>query len=103
MRPSRILALLSVATALSACSGGNVKTASDYSAPAAPPVRHSTYSPYATYGTANATWVPPAADRRGTIVRPTDPAILSGRPDYEHAPWATGAAGGEQFAPPGTF
>ena len=28
---------------------------------------------------------------------------LSGRPDYEHAEWATGAAGGDRLAPPGTF
>jgi hypothetical protein len=33
---------------------------------------------------------------RGAIIR-------SHKTDYEHAPWATGAAGGNQLAPPGTL
>lgn len=88
---------------ISACSGGNLKSAGDYSAPAAPPVRHAVYNPFAPYGSSNATWTPPVNDRRGTIVRPSDPSISSSRPDYEHADWATGAAGGDRQAPPGTF
>ena len=103
MRLSRFLALSAAVLGLTACSGGNLKTASDYSAPSAPPVRYPTYNPYSTYGTANATWVPPVVNRHGTIVRPNDPGALSGRPDYEHAEWATGAAGGDRLAPPGTF
>ena len=103
MRPFRFLAATAVTLTLAACSGGNLKTASDYSAPSAPTVRHPTYNPYSTYGTANATWMPPVVNRHGTVVRPNDPGVLSGRPDYEHADWATGAAGGDRLAPPGTF
>ena len=88
---------------LSACSGGNIKSARDYNAPAAPPVRHPYYNPYAPYGEANATWTPPVWDRNGTIVKPADPSVEEGRPPYESAPWATGASGGGTFAPPGTF
>jgi hypothetical protein len=89
---------------LSACATPpNLKSASDYHAPAAPTVRHPLYDPYAPYGQANATWRPPVFDRAGTIVRPVDPSIDQGRPDYEHAEWATGAAGGSALAPPGTF
>ncbi len=103
MRPLRLSALVLSAICLSACGGGNLKSASDYSAPAAPPVRSPVYNPYAVYGTSNASWVPPVVDRHGTIVRPTDPTISATRPDYEHADWATGAAGGDRLAPPGTF
>ena len=103
MRSSHFSVLTAAALTLSACSGGNLKTTSDYSAPSAPPVRDPTYNPHSTYGTANATWVPPAFNRHGTVVRPNDPGVLSGRPDYEHAEWATGAAGGDRWAPPGTF
>lgn len=103
MRLSRFLVAIAAALTLSACGGGNLKSASDYSAPAAPPVRYPTYNPYATYGTANARWVPPVVNQHGTVVRPNDPAVLSGRPDYEHAEWATGAGGGDRLAPPGTF
>jgi hypothetical protein len=103
MRPSHFVALISAAITLSACGGGNLKTAADYSTPAAPPVRNPIYNPYATYGTASASWMPPVINRHGTVVRPTDPAVLVGRPDYEHAEWATGAAGGDRLAPPGTF
>lgn len=81
----------------------NLKSASDYDAPKAPPVRHPLYDPYAAYGQANATWRPPVVNWAGTIVRPYDPSVGQGRPDYEHAEWATGAAGGSTQAPPGTF
>ena len=103
MRPFRFLTTAAATLVLTACSGGNLKTASDYSTPSAPPVRYPTYNPYSTYGSANATWVPPVVNRHGTVVRPNDPGVLSGRPDYEHAEWATGAAGADRSAPPGTF
>ena len=88
---------------LAACSSGNVKSARDYNAPAAPPVRNPLYDPAVPYGTANATWAAPIYNRAGTIVRPADPGTDLGRPDYEHAEWATGAGGGSRNAPPGTF
>ncbi|MDB5398100.1 MAG: hypothetical protein JWQ55_118 [Rhodopila sp.] len=89
---------------LAACSTPpNVKSASDYDAPPAPPVKHPQYDPYAAYGQANATWRPPVINRAGTIVKPSNPSVEQGRPDYEHAGWATGVAGGSTFAPPGTF
>ena len=81
----------------------NLKSASDYDAPKAPPVRHPFYDPYAAYGQANATWRPPVVNRNGTVVKPYDPSVEQGRPDFEHAEWATGAAGGSTQAPPGTF
>ena len=100
----RFMAPMAAVLALTACSGGgNLKIASDYSVPSAPTVRYPSYNPYSTYGNANATWVPPVVNRHGTVVRPNDPSVLSGRPDYEHAEWATGAAGGDRLAPPGTF
>ena len=103
MLPSRnAVAALSMIF-LSACSSGNIKSARDYNAPAAPPVRHPYYNPYAPYGEANATWSPPVWDRNATIVKPADPSVEEGRPPYESAPWATGASGGGTFAPPGTF
>jgi hypothetical protein len=88
---------------LTGCAGGNVQSARDYDAPAAPLLRHPTYDAYAPYGSAPATWTPPIANRDGTIVRPLDPNVTIGRPDYEHARGATGAAGGSENAPPGTF
>ena len=100
MRLFRFVAATAATLTLAGCSGGNLKTASDYSAPSAPPVRYSTYNPYSTAGTANAIWVPPVVNRHGTVVRPNDPGVLSGRPDYEHAEWATGAARGDRSAPP---
>ena len=101
----RALALLILLPiGLCACTGGpNVKSAKDYSAPAAPPVRNSLYNPYSAYGEANATWTPPVFNRDGTIRKPTEPASQSDRPGYEFAPWASGASGGSQNAPPGTF
>ena len=101
MRHFLILPLL--AGILAACSGGNVKSAGDYHAPPAPPVRNPVYNPYAAYGEANATWQPPIFNRDGTIVKPAEPSTQDDRPSYEFAPWATGASGGSQFAPPGTF
>jgi hypothetical protein len=89
--------------ALSACDHGNVKPVSSYSPPPAPQVRNPTFNPYAPYGDANATWEPPVYDRDGTIVKPTEPSSQSARPPYEDAPWAFGAGGGSQNAPPGTF
>ena len=100
----RILLCLLIPLGLVACSGGpNVKSAKDYSAPPAPPVRNPLYNPYAAYGEANATWTPPVFNRDGTITKPAEPASQSDRPEYEFAPWATGASGGSRFAPPGTF
>jgi len=102
MRTSRPLILV-LAASLAACSGGNVKSAKDYSAPTAPPVRNPLYNPYAAYGEADATWRPLVWNRDGTIVKPAEPSSQSDRPQYEFAPWATGAAGGSKYAPPGTF
>jgi len=103
MRPALSIAGL-LLLGLAACSTPpNVKSASDYDAPAAPPVKHPYYDPYAAYGQANATWRPPVVNRAGTIVRPEDPSVDAGRPDYEHAGWATEAAGGSTLTPPATF
>jgi hypothetical protein len=99
----QLIILPIVLASLAACSGGNVKKLSDYSAPKAPPVRNPVYNPYAAYGEANATWVPPTYNRDGTIMKPAEPASQSDRPDYESAPWATGASGGSRTAPNGTF
>lgn len=95
--------LLVLALSLAACSSPNVKSAKDYSAPRAPVVRNPLYNPNAPYGEANATWQAPVFNRDGTIVKLLEPATQTERPDYEHAPWATGADGGSRFAPPGTF
>lgn len=103
MRLFKGLILTSNIIVLAACSSGNIKSARDYHAPAAPPVRQPYYNPYAPYGDANATWTPPVWNRDGTIVKPADPSVEFGRPSYESAPWATGASGGSVFAPPGTF
>jgi hypothetical protein len=100
MRP--LFTFLVLAT-LAGCSSGNVRSANDVEAPPAPPVLHPDYDPYAAYGQANATWQPPIHDRRSTIVKPIEPSSLAGRPDYEHAPWATGASGGNPQVPLGTF
>ena len=91
--------LLCSVLVLSGCAGGNVQSAKDYHAPAAPPLKHPAYDVYAAYGSSRATWTPPVANRDGTIVRPQDPNVSFGRPDYEHAQWATGAAGGEYILP----
>jgi hypothetical protein len=65
--------------------------------------RQPVYNPYAPYGEANATWTPPTFNSDGTIVKPTEPSTQDDRPSYETAPWANGASGGSQLAPPGTF
>lgn len=88
---------------LAGCSGGNVQSSRDYHAPKAPPLQHPYYDAYAASGSSRAIWTPPVADRDATIVKPTDPNVSIGRPDYEHSKWATGAAGGSEAAPPGTF
>ena len=103
MRPFRSILVIAIAASLAACSSGNIKSARDYNAPAASPVRQPYYDPYAPYGQANATWTPPVWNRDGTIVKPYDPGVERGRPHYESASWATGAAGGSSNAPPGTF
>jgi hypothetical protein len=103
MRPAPLIGSF-VLFVLTACaSPPNVRSANDYDPPPVPPVRHPFYDPYAAYGQANATWRPPVINRDGTIVKPFDPAEQIQRPDYEHAAWATGAAGGDIQAPPGTF
>ena len=89
--------------ALSACDHGNVKPVASYSAPPAPLIRSPTFNPYAPYGDANATWEPPTFNQDGTVVKPSEPSSQASRPPYEFAPWATGAAGDSQNAPPGTF
>jgi len=99
---SRALAVLPL-LALAACAHGNVKKLSDYSAPPPPRMHNPTYDPYAGYGDANATWTPPVYNRDGTIVKLAEPSTQNDRASYETAPWATGASGGAQFAPPGTF
>lgn len=103
MRPFCLVLIAFVAAPLAACGGGNLKSARDYSAPAAPPVKHPYYDPYAPYGEANARWTPPVWNRDGTVVKPYDPGVERGRPAYENAPWATGAGGNNASAPPGTF
>lgn len=103
MRLFNVTMLIALASVPVACSSANLKTASDYTAPSAPPVKHPYYNPYAAYGEANATWVPPVWNRDGTITRPADPSVDTERAAYESAPWATGAAGGRAYAPSGTF
>jgi hypothetical protein len=103
MHSSTAILIGIVATMLAACGGGNVTSARDYDAPRAPPVLHPLYDPNMPYGSANATWAAPIHDRRGTIVGPRDPSADTGRQPYEQAPWATGAAGRDDLAPPGTF
>jgi hypothetical protein len=95
--------LLLILGSLAACDSGNIEPISSYNAPKAPPVRNSTYNPYAAYGEANATWEPPTYNRDGTIMKPAEPASQSDRPAFESAPWATGAGGGSASAPFGTF
>lgn len=99
------ITLLTLLASLAACAQNppNVKSAGSYSAPEAPPVRNPIYNPYAPYGEANATWRAPVYNRDGTVVKPAEPASQYDRPSYETAPWASGAAGGDQDAPPGTF
>ena len=44
-----------------------------------------------------------AAIKEFGTLRPSDPGAERGRPPYEQAPWATGAGGHNDVAPPGTF
>lgn len=99
----QITTTLLLALSLSACSSGNVKSTKDYAAPRAPEVRSPLYNPNAPYGEANAIWRPSVFSRDGTITKPYEPSTQAGRPYYEHAPWATGAAGDSRLAPLGTF
>ncbi len=104
MRIIRTPAIAALLLTLAACgSGGNLKSVSDYTAPAAPPIKHPFYNPTAAYGEANARWRPPVVDRNGGIVRPREPATEWSRPDYENAPWATGAGQSPFSGLPGTF
>ena len=103
MKPRALPFLALLLVSLTACGSGNVKSARDYTAPAAPHVKEPFYDPAMPYGSANATWASPIYNRAGTIVRPSDPSVDFRRQDYEHATWATGAAGGSRNAPPGTF
>lgn len=97
------IALVCITLPLAACASGNVRSPGDYNAVRSPPVLIPFYDPYAAYGEANAIWRPPVADRNGTIVKPSEPSTQRTRPNYEAAPWATGATGGSRRAPPGTF
>lgn len=102
MKPFSFLPL-ALAFGLTACGGGSVSSSAHLHGPKPPPMRFAKFEPNAPYGSANATWAPPVFNRGGTIVKPTDPRNDTGRPDYEHAPWATGAAGSDQYAPAGTW
>ena len=100
----RALLLVPLLTlSLAACESGNIKKVSDYHPPPPPPMQNPVYDPYAGYGSSNAIWTPPVADRDGTVVKPTEPSTQDDRPSYETAPWATGTSGGSRFTPPGTF
>lgn len=92
MRLTILASILACAT-LAGCASGNLKTAADYHAPPARPVADPSFNPYAPYGSTHATWEPPVLDRWQTIVKPNDPSVTLTRPDYEAAPWATGAKG----------
>jgi hypothetical protein len=103
MHPKHLVAVLSIAAPLAACSSGNVRAPDTYARVMPPPVSNPYYDPFPAYGTANATWLPPVYDRNGTIVKPSEPSTQASRPAYENAPWATGASGGSEVAPRGTF
>jgi len=96
--------ILPCTLALSACGAPpNIHGASSYTIPLPQRVEHPYYDPTAAYGEANATWRPPVINLNRTTVKPVEPATTAGRPDYEHAQWASGASGGPSNAPPGTF
>jgi hypothetical protein len=105
MRPAVFPLIFISALNLAGCATPpNVKPPNSHNAPPPPQIKNTYYDPYAAYGSANATWVPPVIDRQGTIVKPTDPSTQgANRPDYEHAQWASGAHGGDHLHPPGTF
>jgi len=94
---------LALCLGLAACSAGNVSSTAGLHGPKPPPTKNRYYDPNAAYASARATWAPLVYDRQGTIVRLLDPRVMEEREDYEHAAWATGAQGGSQDAPPGTF
>lgn len=98
-----LVAILALAAPLVACSSGNIRAPDTYARVTPPQVANPYYDPYPAYGTANATWQPPVFDRAGTVVKPADPSTQASRPAYEQAPWATGASGGSEVAPRGTF
>jgi len=83
---------VSIVLTVAACSSGNVHSSDEYRASSPPEVKEPLYNPYASYGSATATWSPPVADRRGTIVWPADPASERDRPPYELQPWYVGAS-----------
>jgi hypothetical protein len=92
MRPMLSVPMLVALSLLTACSSGNVRSEGDSPRLVAPAISMPAYDPYAAYHAANATTAPPIADRGGTIVKPHEPATSLDRPDYEMAPWATGAS-----------
>ena len=99
-----VILTITLGFGLSACShGANLQSAKDYDVPPPPPVVHPSYNPYAAYGETPATWRPPVYDRNGTIQKPIEPSSQWDRPDYEHAPWATGAGRSPFSGPSGTF
>ena len=104
MKTFLIVSVTLSAIGLAGCgNGGNLQSSKDYNVPHPPNVRHPAYNPYAAYGEARATWRPPVFDRDGTIQKPAEPSSQSNRPDYENAPWATGAGRSPFSGPPGTF
>jgi hypothetical protein len=103
MRFQRLAPLAFLMIGLTGCDSGNVKTAADYDPPPPPPIHHPNYDPAAPYAQANATWQPPVVNRDGSIVKPGEPATEWDRPNYEGAPWASGAKPSPYGGPPGTF
>jgi len=102
MRLAFTAAVLTIS--LAGCgSDPNLKSAKDYHPPAPPAIAHPEHNPYAGYGEARATWRPPVVDRDGTVQKPTEPSSQYDRPEYENAPWATGAAQSPFGGPAGTF
>jgi hypothetical protein len=103
MQPVSFITLSALLVSLVACDSGNIKSAADYHPPPPPAIQHPDYDPYAAYGEARASWLPPVVDRTGGIVKPEEPATDWNRPNYEGAPWATGAKPSPYGGPPGTF
>jgi hypothetical protein len=101
MKPLLPLAL--AALTLTACAQGNLRTPESYGALAPPAIRKPLYDPYAAYASSDAIWRPPVYNLQGNIVKPAEPASQASRPNYEGAEWATGAGGGSELRPPGTF
>lgn len=104
MKAFSMASLALAAIGLAGCgSGGNIQSSKDYNVPHPPIVGYPAYNPYAAYGEARATWRPPVFDRDGTIQKPVEPSSQGNRPDYENAPWATGAGRSPFSGPAGTF